>query len=70
MKRFFITHEVLLKPPIFFSFGDAVKLVEATNKRFVIWNDYKNLILVVEAENMPKNSPTHNIFWQQELVQS
>ncbi len=67
MKRFFISHTALVNSPTFFSFGDAVRLVEATNKRFAIWNDFKKLMLVVEAENKPENSPTHNVFWQSEL---
>ena len=65
MKRFFVTHSVLVSSPIFFSFSDAMDLVEATNKRFAIWNDYENLILIVEADNPPQNSPTHNIFWRE-----
>ena len=66
MKRFYVTHEALSSSP--FPFADAVKLAEITNKRFAIWNDFKNLILIVEAEQKPEDSPTHNVFWHEEMT--
>ena len=65
MKKYYVTHESLRSAP---SVVDILRLAEATNVRFGMWNDDAKKLLIIEAEEKPQNSPLNNIYWK-ELVE-
>ena len=62
MKKFYITDESLASSAI--SMADVFRAVNAINRRVGVWHDDARRMLVIEAENKPKD--LRGIKWQKQ----